>query len=221
MANDYEVKNITNLGQLKKLATRTKNELDGVKGRVTTIENAGYIPESTIDEKISAAVAGALIPGGSVLFANLPALAKANNNHIYNIEDAFTTTADFLEGAGKEFPAGTQVAIVNTGTASAPVYKYDTYTGTVDYSVFMRKKTSAVNGNFAIFDAAGDAVDSGTKPSDYLTAHQDISGKADKDTDAVANNIAKFDANGNPVDAGYALATDADVDAMLTEVFGA
>ena len=35
-----------------------------------------------------------------------------------------------------------------------------------------------------------------------LTAHQDISGKADKDTDAVANNFSKFDANGNPVDSG-------------------
>ena len=164
--------------------------------------DGGFISETTIDNKIAAAVSGALIPGGSVTFANLPALVAANNNHIYNVEDAFTTTADFLEGAGKDFPAGTNVAIINAGTDESPVYKYDTYTGTVDYSVFARKQTSATQGNFAMFDENGQPVDSGHKHSDYLTQHQDISGKADKDTDAVAGNFAVFDASGNPVDSG-------------------
>ena len=167
--------------------------------------DSGFISETTIDEKISAAVAGALIPGGSVTFANLPALAKANCNHIYNVEDAFTTTADFLEGAGKAFPAGTNVAIINTGTASSPVYKSETYTGTVDYSVFMQKQTGATTGNFAMFDQNGQAVDASCKPSDFLTQHQDISGKANRDTDAVEGNVAEFDANGNPVDSGHSL----------------
>ena len=165
--------------------------------------DGGFISETTIDEKISAAVSGALIPGGSVLFANLPALAKANCNHMYNVEDAFTTTADFLEGAGKAFPAGTNVAIINTCTSSSPVYKYDTYTGTVDYSVFMQKQTSATQGNFAMFDANGQAVDAGVGESDFIKQHQDISGKADKDTDAVEGNFAAFDSNGNPVDSGH------------------
>lgn len=167
--------------------------------------DGGFISETTIDEKISAAVAGALIPGGSVTFANLPALTKANNNHIYNIEDAFTTTADFVEGAGKEFPAGTNVAIINTGSNSSPVYKYDTYTGTMDYSVFMRKQTTATQGNFAMFDENGQAVDSGEKASNFLKAG-DIAGKADKVAGATSGNFAALDANGNLTDSGKSAA---------------
>ena len=241
----YENSHFTNLGQLKKLATRTKSELDAAKLRIKAIEDiepehnvivglqkngtdltpdanrkvnvevptktsdltndSSWIDETTIDDKISAAVAGALIPGGSILFANLPALAKANCNHIYNIEDAFTTTADFVEGAGIDFPAGTNVAIINTGTASSPVYKYDTYTGTVDYSVFMRKQAGATQGNFAMFDANGQAVDAGVGESDFLKA-EDIAGKADKVQNATNGHLAGIDANGNLTDSGVAAA---------------
>ena len=167
--------------------------------------DGGFISETTIDEKISAAVAGALTPGGSLTFANLPALTEANCNHIYNIEDAFTTTADFVEGAGKAFPAGTNVAIINTGTSSSPVYKYDTYTGTVDYSVFMEKQTGATQGNFAMFDANGQAVDSGEKASNFLKP-ADITGKADKVVGATSGNFAALDANGNLTDSGKSAA---------------
>lgn len=202
MAYTYNVNSLTNLGQLKKLAQRTKTELDLIDARVDTLENAGYIPESAIDEKISAAVAGALVPGGSVAFASLPTAAKANVNKIYNITDGFTTTASFVEGAGHTYPAGTNVAIINVGTEGSPVYKYDTYTGTFDFSGFATKVTGATAGHFAALDANGNLTDSGKKPADFLTEHQDISGKADKDTDATAGNIAEFDSNGNPVDSG-------------------
>lgn len=39
------------------------------------------------------------------------------------------------------------------------------------------KVTGATNGNFAALDASGNLTDSGHKHSDYLTQHQDISGK--------------------------------------------
>lgn len=45
--------------------------------------------------------------------------------------------------------------------------------------------------------------------------------KADKVTGATAGNIATLDANGNLVDSGVTFASDADVNAMLTGVFGA
>ena len=202
MSYTYTSANLTNLGQLKKLAQRTKSEIDSVASRVSTLENAGYIPESTIDNKISAAVAGALQPAGSIAFASLPTLAKTNCNKIYNITDAFTTTSDFVEGSGKSYPAGTNVAIINTGSEQSPVYKYDTYTGTFDFSGFVTKKTSAVTGNFGSFDANGDLVDSGSKASDFLTQHQDISGKADKVASATSGNFAGLDANGNLTDSG-------------------
>ena len=205
MARDISTKTTAkNLAELLNQYYAKKAELPTKLSDLTN--DGGFISETTIDEKISAAISGALIPGGSVTFANLPALAKANNNHIYNVEDAFTTTADFLEGAGVNYPAGTNVAIINTGTASSPVYKYDTYTGTLDTSVFMQKQTSATQGNFASFDENGQAIDSGKKPSDFLTQHQDISGKADKVEEATNGHLAGLNSDGNLTDSGVAAA---------------
>lgn len=42
------------------------------------------------------------------------------------------------------------------------------------------KVSNATNGNFAALDSNGNLIDSGHKHSDYLTSHQDISGKEDK-----------------------------------------
>lgn len=239
----YSTNGFTNLGQLKKLAQRTKSELDALDTRVGAIEaldpehnvvvgvqkngadltpdanrkvnievptkisdvtnDSGFISETTIDEKISAAVTGALQPAGSITFASLPALAKANCNKIYNVTDAFTTTADFVEGAGADYPAGTNVAIINTGTASSPVYKYDAYTGVIDLSGYATKVSGGTTGNIATLDANGNIVDSGKKPSDFIEEHQDISGKADKVSGATSGNFAALDANGNLVDSGH------------------
>ena len=167
--------------------------------------DGGFISETTIDEKISAAVAGSLIPAGSIAFQDLPALAKANCNKIYNITDAFTTTADFVEGAGKDFPAGTNVAIINVGTSSSPTYKYDTYTGVIDMSGFMQKQPTATQNHFAMFDANGQPVDAGVGESDFLKS-SDIVGKADKVAGATAGNFAALDANGNLRDSGKSAA---------------
>ena len=89
-----------------------------------------FIQQSDLD----AAIVGALKPKGSVAFASLPALTAANLNNVYNVTDAFTTTADFVEGAGKSYPAGTEVAIINNGTDASPVYKYSVYSGFIDLS---------------------------------------------------------------------------------------
>ena len=49
----------------------------------------------------------------------------------------------------------------------------------------------------------------------------DITGKADKVSGAVAGDFAGLDANGNITDSGIAIAPDADITAMITDVFGA
>ena len=77
--------------------------------------------KTEIDNKLSATFK----PGGSVTFTNLPTLSAANLGKILNVTNSFTTTADFVEGAGKTYPAGTNVAIVDVGTSSSPSYKYD------------------------------------------------------------------------------------------------
>lgn len=78
----------------------------GVRPNETT-DNAKYYYEQSRD--ISQGLAGALMPMGTVTFANLPALANAESGWMYNISDQFTTTTDFKEGAGNIIPAGSNV----------------------------------------------------------------------------------------------------------------
>ena len=102
------------------------------------LTNTGSDPFAQMSD-VESAVVGALKPKGSVAFASLPALSSANLNNVYNVTDAFTTTADFVEGAGKSYPAGTNVAIVNIGTDASPTYKYDAMVGMIDLSGYWSK----------------------------------------------------------------------------------
>lgn len=163
----------------------------------TTVEGA----LAELLSKINA-IPSAIIPKGTRTFSQLaPAtdLVAGSIGFMWNISDAFTTTADFVEGAGKAVAAGSNVYVVNNGTQEAPVYKYDIFAGPIDLSGYALKSEMAIN------DVTGDAskkeivLKSGLSQQ-VVVAHQDISGKADKDTDAVAGNFAVFDANGNPVD---------------------
>ena len=138
------------------------------------------------------ALPSAIIPKGTRTFSQLaPAtdLAAGNLGFMWNISDAFTTTADFAEGAGHSIPAGANVYVANVGTAAEPSYKYDIFQGMYDLSGY------ALKSEMSIADVAGDAtkktitLKSGLS-QDVLVAHQDISGKADKDTDAVTGNLA-------------------------------
>lgn len=78
---------------------------------------------------------GAWKARGSVIFANLPAtLTLAMEGYVYNVSNKFTTDSRFVEGAGIVCAAGTNVAIVNTGTEQAPVMKFDTLGVFIDTS---------------------------------------------------------------------------------------
>lgn len=114
------------------------NDGDGTQGSTfpTTAE---------METAIESAVVGAVKPKGAIPFASLPALTAANLNNMYDITDAFTTTADFKDGAGKSFPAGTNVVIINVGTDASPVYKYDTYVGVQDLSAYWTSTSGQSN----------------------------------------------------------------------------
>lgn len=166
------------------------------------------------------ALPSSIVPKGTKAFAGLtPAtdLAAANVGFMWNISDAFTTTADFAEGAGHSIPAGANVYVANVGTAEAPSYKYDIFQGMYDLSGYaLKSEMSVTPGTGTDADKTTIQLKSGTTAT-VLTQHQDISGKADKDDDAVAGNIAKFDANGNPVDSGIAADDLATKDADAVE----
>lgn len=60
-------------------------------------------------EQIAESLSGALRPMGTITFANLPSVSSATAGDMYNISDAFTTTSDFVEGAGIQVPLGSNV----------------------------------------------------------------------------------------------------------------
>lgn len=70
--------------------------------------------------------------GGSVAFASLPSPSSNRVGYVYDVTDAFTTTSDFVEGSGHNYPAHTDVAIVNIGDDQSPSYKYDVYVGNLE-----------------------------------------------------------------------------------------
>ena len=111
------------------------------------VQNGLYVGSKIYDGSarvsISAAdlgLASALIPSGSIPFASLPATpSQSNLGDVWNITDDFTTDARFLEGAGMEFKAGTNVACIQ----SDGQYYYDIYGGFLDTSDLATKEELA------------------------------------------------------------------------------
>lgn len=102
----------------------------------TWVEGKGYATTSNVNSLISAAVAGAYKAKGSVAFASLPELDSATIGDVYNVTDQFSTTENFMEGAGKTYSAGTNVVCVDAGSGSK---KWDVLAGFVDLSGYLAK----------------------------------------------------------------------------------
>lgn len=106
--------------------------------------------QTEIDNKVAAALTSAIVPKGSVAFAKLPTPAKANLGFMYNVTDAFTTTASFVEGAGKAYAAGANVYVVDAGEGA---YKFDVFMGFVDLSPYQLKADMPTAATDADIDA--------------------------------------------------------------------
>lgn len=133
-----------NEGDLTTLTTTAKTNLVGAINEVDSHAdtNAGAI--ATINgndtglsmrEVAQDVTANVYIPCGSVTFANLPALSGLRIGDVYNVTDAFTTTADFVEGAGISVPAGSNVVVVDNNN----VKKWDVLGSLVDISAYYTK----------------------------------------------------------------------------------
>ena len=93
--------------------------------------------ESKIDEKINVAISTTYRAAGSIAFEALPELAASEEGKVYNISNEFTTTGNFVEGAGKKYPVGTNVVCIDVGTDE---YKWDVLAGFVDTSALATKQ---------------------------------------------------------------------------------
>ena len=83
-----------------------------------------------VDNAISRAVAGVYKFKGSVAFAELPTEGMQEGD-TYNIKDDFVTTEVFVEAAGKEYTAGTNISWTENG--------WDCLAGIYDFSEFIMK----------------------------------------------------------------------------------
>ena len=124
----------TNASTAKQIATQNAD----------TIANNIYSKSQTyskteVDDKVSAALTSAIVPKGTVTYASLPTPAKANLGYMYNVSDAFTTDARFVEGAGKKYAAGANVYVVAVTTGGSTEYKFDVFMGFVDLSGYQTK----------------------------------------------------------------------------------
>lgn len=154
------------------------------------------------------ALGSAYVPRGSSTFENLPTVLTENMlGYAYNVTNDFTTTALFVEGAGKPQKAGTNVMVVDRSTYDAvtPVgtenpktegwYEEDingkyVLTGdeTVDGTKTYYEKTVVVK-----YDTVGSFVDL-TELENNIKAIQDmITGEFDKSADLETGAVVIYD----------------------------
>ena len=139
------VAKITGLGDL---ATKNQadlvSELDQKYDAIGTAESKANAAldsaKSYADTKIEAQISTVYRPAGSLAPAGLVAdlLIAGNIGKVYNITGEFTTDANFVEGTGHSYPAGTNVVVINNGTDEAADYKFDVLAGFIDLSAYAK-----------------------------------------------------------------------------------
>lgn len=136
--------------------TGSYNDLTGTPTVDQTYSDTSLNAQSGVAVKsaIDSAISSVYKPAGSVAFASLPTLSSSIEGNVYNVTNAFTTTSDFVEGAGKSYPAGTNVVCINT---TGTTYKWDVLAGMVDLSGYQLANT-------AVTHTASTAVGSTTQP---------------------------------------------------------
>ena len=138
------------------------------------------------------------------------ASASGNTVYFFNSKDSSGTAAFSFDFPEEIYLSQTGTEIVSNFAWSAVTYPGSTNPNLEGKTVLVLavRGTDANNPtvNYSFVDMANIV---------------DISGKADKVANATTGNFATLDANGNLVDSGITFASDADVNAMITSVFGA
>lgn len=142
---------------------------------------------------------GAYVFRGAVAFANLPSvLTQSMVGYVYNITNDFVTDNRFVEGAGKAYSAGTNVAIADIGQ---PTYSEVTPAGNENPSEEGWFEEDPSNPGSYIL-SADTAVDSGKTYYEQVETHD-----------------YKFDIAGSFVDVGGLEEAIQDVSDMITGEF--
>ena len=220
----YNANSFVKLNELKLLAQRVASEINSVAS--TTEDAIKYINVSgnTVSFWKDAAHTGKA--DFSFDFPNEIFLDQTRTNFVRSF--AFSATA--YPGATNPSLDGKPVLVfaVRTTTDRTNGTVNDTYRYSfIDMSALVDTYTVKSGDSEKILSISDYEIEVhiSSVPDNAITVepdglHVDISGKADKVSGATAGNIAALDADGNIIDSGVAVATNADVNAMLDEVFG-
>lgn len=207
MAYTYNVNNLTNLGQLKKLAQRTKTELDAL---ALSMEDS--IKYATYSDNTLSLFTSSDGTGTAAFEFNLPEEMFLDQAHT-SFVGSFTWSSASYPGSTNPNLEGKPVMVLAVkGDETNPNYSFIDMTSLVD--TYTAADDSIVVSGYTI----GVKIDSTAGNALTLVSGKglrvDISGKMDKPSSATEGNVAKFDANKNTVDSGIAAAD------LVTKVSG-
>ena len=102
----------------------------------TWVTSQNYATTSNVNTLINQAVSTVYTPKGSLAdISTVDTVAESGKvGDVYNISSEFTTTASFVEGTGKVYPAGTNIVLVEVEEAK----KWDVLAGSVDLSAYVK-----------------------------------------------------------------------------------
>lgn len=110
-------------------------ETDAVTTANTYTNEQVAAAKTELQTEINSKISTAYKVKGSKAFADLPALSESEEGNVYNLTDGFTTTADFAEGEGQKYPAGTNIVCIEE---SEGVFKWDVLPGFIDTDTFVK-----------------------------------------------------------------------------------
>lgn len=133
------------------LSSALKELIEGKAGAATTLEGYGITNAYTIEganaaikAAVDSAVTGIYKVKGSVAFADLPT-EGVEVGWVYNISDDFTTTEAFMEGAGHEHKAGTNVTYTENGwDCMAGIYDFSDFVMVSDIQALTTEEIAAI-----------------------------------------------------------------------------
>lgn len=117
--------------------------------------NTGLVESQSVYSAIQTALSSIYTPRGDLTCAELTSslLIEANVGNVYEMTDAGTTTALFLQGEGETISIGANVGIINAGEGRI---LFNLMPGAFDLSDYQKKDlTSAVEGETTVEGALG------------------------------------------------------------------
>lgn len=205
MSYTYNTSNLTNLGQLKKLAQRTKTEIDSIKSSLSNALMAATYSNNTLKLFRTTDTTGT-----AAFSFSLPEEMFLDQTKTEFVSDFEWSSTDYPGSTDPDLDGKPVMVLAVKGDATNPTYSFldmqalvDTYTANDD-SVTVGSYKIAVK----IDSTAGNALTLVSGKG----LRVDISGKADKVANATSGNFAGLDSSGNLTDSGKKAADFATAD---------